>query len=136
MGTLAHQSRWVSVGASHTVPQCKVLAIIVVEEKVVVCVVSWAIDDTCQGTGDTIVTIVDRDGPDVDENVQGQVEHFVQGEEEGVNVVWESLQEAVYRMKGMAGKRSGDLPYVVWFVKELLWDMRIERSERDSYCFL
>ncbi len=110
MGTLPHQSRRVPVGASQAVPQSEVLAVIVVEEEVVVSVVSWSVDDLRQTAGDTIVTIVDRDGPDVDENVQGQVEHLVEGEEEGVDVVWESLHEAVYWMKGVAGKGSGDLP--------------------------
>lgn len=108
------------VRASQAVPQSEVLAVVVVEEEVVVSVVSWAIDDLCQTTGDTVVAIVDRNGPDVDENVQGQVEHLVEGEEEGVDVVRESLHETVDWMKGMAGEGGGDLPDVVWFVKQLL----------------
>lgn len=108
------------VGASQAVPQSEVLAVIVVEEEVMVSVVSWTIDDRSQSAGDTIVTVVDRDGPDVDENVKGQIEHLVKGEEEGVDVVWESLHEAVHWMKGMAGKGSGDLPQVVWFVKQFV----------------
>lgn len=40
MGTLPHQSRWMPVGASQAVPQSEVLAVVVVEEEVVVSVVS------------------------------------------------------------------------------------------------
>lgn len=110
VGTLAHQSRWVPVGASHAVPQGEVLAVIVVEEEVVVGVVSGAVDETRQSVGDAIVTVVDGDGPNVDKNVQGQVKQLVEGEEEGIDVVRESLHEAVYWMKGMAGKWRWDLP--------------------------
>lgn len=98
------------VGASQAVPQSEVLAVIVVEEEVVVSVVSRAVDDIRQTSGDAVVAVVDRNSPDVDEDVQGQVENLVEGEEEGVDVVWESLHEAVDWMKGVAGKRRGDLP--------------------------
>lgn len=109
-----------SVGTSQAVPQSEVLAVIVVEEEVVVGVVSWAIDDTRQAVRDAIVTVVDRDGPDVDEDVECQVEHLVKGEEEWVDVVRESLHEAVDWVEGVAGEGSGDLPQVVGFVKQLL----------------
>lgn len=69
------------------------------------------------------------DGPDVDEDVQGQVEHLVEGEEEGVDVVRESLQEAVDWMEGVAGEGSGDLPHVVRFVKQL---QRERRGQRET----
>lgn len=129
MGTLAHQSRRVSVGAPQAVPQCEVLAVVVVEEEVVVGVVGRAVDDVRQAGGDAIVAVVNGDGPDVDEDVQGQVEHLVEGEEEGVDVVREPLQEAVHRMEGVAGEGGGDLPQVVWFVKQL--DERTEGLQRQ-----
>lgn len=131
MGTLAHQSRRVPVGAPQTVPQCKVLAVVVVEEEVVVRVVGRAVDDVGQGGGDAVVAVVDGDGPDVDEDVQGQVEQLVEGEEEGVDVVREPLQEAVHWVKGVAGEGGGDLPQVVRFVEQLK-DERMERLQRES----
>lgn len=134
MGTLAHQSRRVSVGAPQAVPQCEVLAVVVVEEEVVVGVVGRAVDDVRQAGGDAIVAVVNGDGPDVDEDVQGQVEHLVEGEEEGVDVVWEPLQEAVHRMEGVAGEGGGDLPHVVWFVKQLV-GTRERRGYRDRERF-
>lgn len=108
------------VGAPQAVPQGEILTVVVVEEEVVVGVVGRAIDDADQSSGDAIVAVVDGDGPDVNENVKSQVEHLVEGEEEGVDVVGQSLQEAVHRMESVAGKGSGDLPDVVWFVKQLL----------------
>lgn len=131
MGTLAHQSRRVPVGAPQTVPQSKVLAVVVVEEEVVVRVVGRAVDDVGQGGGDAVVAVVDGDGPDVDEDVQGQVEQLVEGEEEGVNVVREPLQEAVHWVKGVAGEGGGDLPQVVRFVEQLKGE-RKERLQRES----
>lgn len=110
MGALPQQSRRVPVGASQAVPQGEVLAVVVVEEQVVVGVVSRAVDGAGQSVGDAVVAVVDGDGPDVDEHVQGQVEHLVEGEEEGVDVVRESLHEAVYRVEGVAGEGGGDLP--------------------------
>lgn len=119
MGTLAHQSRRVSVWASQTVPQCEVLTVVVVEEEVVVGMVGRAVDDACKSGRDTVVAVVDWDGPDVDKNVEDQVEDLVEGEQEGVDVVREPLQETVYWMEGVAGEGGGDLPYVVRFVKQL-----------------
>lgn len=127
MGAVPHESWGVPVGASQTVPQCEILPVVVVEEEVVVSVVSRAIDDSRQTAGNAVVAVVDRDGPDVDENIQHQIEYLVEREKEGVDVVRESLQEAIYWMKGMTGKGCGDLPYVVWFVKRLLGT----REQRD-----
>lgn len=99
-----------SVGAPQAVPQSEVLAVVVVEEDVVVGVVGRAVDDAGQAAGDAVVAVVDGDGPDVDKNVKTQVEQLVQGEEEGVDVVREALHEAVDRVEGVAGEGRGDLP--------------------------
>lgn len=44
----------------------------------------------------------------------------MEGEEEGVEVVREALEEAVQWMEGVAGEGGGDLPYVVRFMKQLV----------------
>lgn len=108
-----------SVGAAHAVPQREVLAVVVVEEEVVVGVVGRAVDDAGQRVGHAVVAVVDGDGPDVDKDVEGQVEHLVQREEEGVDVVGEPLQEAVHRVEGVAGEGRWDLPHVVGLVEHL-----------------
>lgn len=108
------------VRAPQAVPQREVLAVVVVKEEVVVGVVGGAVDDAGQSGGHAVVAVVDRNGPDVDENVEEQVEELVEGEEEGVEVVGEALQEAVHWMEGVAGEGGGDLPNMVWFVKQLM----------------
>lgn len=118
-GSLPHQGGRVSVGAAQSVPQREVLAVVVVEEEVVVGVVGRAVDDADQRAGHPVVAVVDGDGPDVDEDVEGQVEHLVQWEEEGVDVVGEPLHEAVHRVEGVAGKGRWDLPHVVGLVEQL-----------------
>lgn len=118
-GSLPHQGRRVSVGTAQTVPQRKVLAVVVVEEEVVVSVVGRAVDDAGQLVRHSVVAVVNGDGPDVDEDVEGQVEHLVQREEERVDVVWQPLHEAVHRVEGVAGKRRCDLPHVVGLVEQL-----------------
>lgn len=105
------------VGAPETVPQREVLSVVVIEEEVVVSVVGRAIDEVYEVFGDTVVSVVDGDGPDVDKDIQDQVEQLVEREEEGVDVVGHALQEAVHRMKCMAGERGGNLPDVVGLVE-------------------
>ena len=72
-----------------------------------------------QGGGQAVVPVMDGHGPDVDEHVEAQVEHLVQGEEEGVDVVGQALEEAVYGVEGVAGEGRGDLPHVVRLVEVL-----------------
>lgn len=127
MGTLSHQGRWVPVGAPQAVPQSEVLSVVVVEEEVMVGVVCGAVNDAGQAAGDAVVSVVDRDGPDVDKDVEGQVEHLVEGEEERVDVVRETLHEAVHWMESVAGERGGDLPQVVWFVEKLVYKLMMQK---------
>lgn len=72
-----------------------------------------------QEAGDAVVAIVNGDGPDIDEDVEAQVGDFVQGKEEGVDVVGQALHEAVDGMEGMAGEGRRDLPEVVGLVESL-----------------
>lgn len=81
--------------------------------------VRGTIDDLLQQLGDPIVTVVDGYGPHVDKDVEAQVEHFVEWEQEGVDVVGEALEEAIHGVEGVAGKGSGDLPHVMGFMKML-----------------
>lgn len=118
-GSLPHQGRRVSVGATQAVPQSKVLAVVVVKEEVVVGVVGGAVDDAGQSVRHPVIAVVDGDGPDVDKDVEGQIEHLVQRKEEGIDVVGEPLQEAVHWVEGVAGEGRGNLPYVVGLMEQL-----------------
>lgn len=128
VGSLALESRGVPVGAPNSIPQGEVLPIVVLKEEVVVRVVGGAIDDLHQLAGDPVVTVVDGHGPDIDKDVQTQVENFVQGEKEGVDVVGKALQEAIHRMESMAGKRCWDFPHVVGLVEVLVNQPVMEKT--------
>lgn len=78
-----------------------------------------SVDEFLQHPRNPVVSIVNGDGPYVDKHIEAQVEDFVQGEEERVDVVGHSLKKAVYWVESVAGKRSRDLPDVVWFVETL-----------------
>lgn len=118
------------VRAPQTVPQREVLAVVVLKEEVVVGVVGGAVDDAGQSGRHAVVAVVDGNGPDVDKNIEEQVENLVEGEEEGVEVVREALQEAVHRVEGVAGEGGGDLPDVVWFMKQLM-----DTTNTNNTCF-
>lgn len=120
VGAFAFKGSGALVGSTNLVPQGEVLPVVVVKVEVVVGVVGRAVDDVPQQSGDAIVAVVDGDGPDVDEDVEAQVGDFVQGEEEGVDVVGQALHEAIHGVEGMAGEGRCDLPEVVGFV-EALW---------------
>lgn len=120
MGAFALKGSGALVGSTNLVPEGEVLPVVVVKVEVVVGVVGRAVDDVPQQLGDAIVAVMDGDGPDVDEDVEAQVGDFVQGEEEGVDVVGQALHEAIHGVEGMAGEGRRDLPEVVGFV-EALW---------------
>lgn len=109
----SHHSRGVSVGASDAVPQGKVLSIVVVKEEVVVSVVGRTIDEFFQHFWDPVVPVMNGDSPYVDKDIEAQVEQLVQGEEERVDVVGQTLKETIHRVESVAGKGSRDLPDVV-----------------------
>lgn len=58
-------------------------------------------------------------GPDIDQDVQTQVNHLVQWEDERVYVVRQTLKEAIHGVKSMTCKRSRDLPDVMRFMDVL-----------------
>jgi len=76
MWPLPHQGWGVSVGAPDTIPEREVLSVVVVEEEMMVYVVSSAIDQTYQGAGDAVVSIVYGNGPDVDKDEKWQIDRL------------------------------------------------------------
>ena len=102
--------------APYAVPQRQVLAVVVVIVDVMVHVVGRAVDERLQRLRDTVVAVVYRDRPHVDEKIEDQVDELVHREEEHVDVVRETLSEAVQGMEGVTGERARDLPLVVWLV--------------------
>lgn len=50
------------------IPQCEILSVVVVEEEMVVNMVCSAIDEKYQAVRDSVVSIMYRNGPDVDKD--------------------------------------------------------------------
>ena len=63
-----------------------------------------AVDIRFQSLWYPVISIMNRDGPQVNKHKQEEVGEFVKGEYEGVNVVGAALQESVDRVESMAGK--------------------------------
>lgn len=74
---------------------------------------SCAIDDRRVGN---ILTVMNEDGPDIDEAKKRDVCELLQGEQEGENVIWYRLCEAIEWMEGVAGVWRWHDPFVVWLV--------------------
>lgn len=119
VGASALKGRGALVRTPNLVPEGEVLPVVVVEVQVVVGVVGRAVDDVPQQPRHAVIAVVDGDGPDVDEDVEAQVGDFVQGEQEGVDVVGQALHEAIHGVEGVAGEGRGDLPQVVGLVEAL-----------------
>ena len=86
---------WVAETFPYPIPQREELAEVVVVEEVVVSVVCAAVDDRLEQERNTVVSIVDGHRPEVDKHEQNEVGDLVQGEEERVDVVGQTLQESV-----------------------------------------
>ena len=73
-----------------------------------------------------ILTVVDEDGPEVDEDEEDDVGHLLQGEDERENVIRHGLGETVERVESMAGVRRRHDPLVVRLVKVLVDERVVE----------
>ena len=138
-GALPFENRGVLVRPTNAVPQGEVLAVVDIEAEVVVRVVGRPVDHLLQWTGHAVGAVVDGHGPDVDKDVEGQVEHLVQGEEEGVDMVGQARQEAVQRVEGVAGERRGDLQHMMLLVEVLRggnmsqrWSIQVKEFKKGT----
>lgn len=78
-----------------------------------------SVDEFLHHPWDPVVTIVNWDGPYINKHIEAQVEYLVQGKEERVDVVGQTLKKAVHRVESVAGERSRDFPDVVRFMEIL-----------------
>lgn len=121
-----HCEQWIvlslgsAVGATSTVTEGEVLAVIASEEKVVKGVMRWTVDDLFEWRVADHVRVVDQDTPKVDENEEADRNNAVEREDEGEDVVRQRLSVAVERVEGVAGVRCRDEPLVVWLVDVLV----------------
>jgi len=102
--------------ATETIPECEVLAVIARIEEMMVSVVCRTIDHWPQKRRHLEVAVMDRHRPDIDTDIQQQVEHLVQWEQEYIDVVGYALQESIDRVKSMTGVRRRHLPRMMRLV--------------------
>lgn len=135
MGPLSFKGWWALVGPPDFIPESEILAIVVIKVYVMVGVMSRAIDDMFQAIWDKISAIVNRDGPDVDEDVENQVSHLVQRKQERVDVIGNALHEAIYGVESMACEWRRDLPEVVglMYALEEKWAVLVHRLETHNH---
>jgi len=102
--------------ATETIPECEVLAVIARVEEMMVGMVCRTINHWPQQRRHLEVAVMDRDGPDIDTDIQQQVEHLVQREQEYIDVVGYALQESIDRVKSMTGIWRRHLPRMMRLV--------------------
>jgi len=89
-------------------------------------VMGGAVDPGSEDLRHPKVPVVNTHGPDVDEKEHEEGSILVHWEEEDVEVVGETLEKSIQRMKGMGGKRGRDFPEVVRLVEPLVEEARVE----------
>ena len=107
---------WVVEGATEPIPQSEVLAVVTRVVQVMVRVMSCSIDQRLQQQRNLEVAVVDWHRPDIDGNIQRQVQHLVQREHKRVDVVRHALHEAVDWVKRVTGVRRRHFPRMMWLV--------------------
>lgn len=126
LGLLDEQLRvGLAVRSTEAVPESGELAVVVVEVQVVHGVASGAVDD---GRVGHVFTIVDHDGPDLDEGEERDVGELLQREDEGEEVVGDGLGEAIERVEGVRGERCGHDPLVVRLVQALVEELAVKSA--------
>lgn len=102
-----------AVASTHAVPERRVLAVVVVKVEMVHGVACSAVDDGAVGD---VFTVVDHNGPEIDEHEEHDVGPFLQREDEGKDVVGDTLRPAIDGVEGMRSIGSGHDPFVMWLV--------------------
>ena len=91
-----------AVAPTQAVPQGRELAVVVVEVQVVHRVAGGSIDDGAVGH---ILAVMNEDGPQVDKGEQENVCDLLQREDEGEDVVGNTLRPAIERVESVRGER-------------------------------
>ena len=79
-------------------------------------------------------SVVDKDGPHIDENKESNVRHLLEGEDEWEDVVWDGLSEAVEWVESMRRKWSRHNPLMMWLMERLIdqWVVQAAVNEVDE----
>lgn len=80
-----------------------------------------------------VFAVVDQNRPDVDEDEKDHVGELLQREDEGKDVVWYGLREAIERMERMRRVWRGHDPFMVRLVEALVDERMVEASVYPVY---
>lgn len=116
-----------AVAASQAVPQRGELSVIVVEVQVVHGVARSTVDDRAVGD---ILAIMDHDSPEVDEAEENDIGDLLKREDEGEDVVRDTLGPAIQRVECVGGEWTGHDPLVMRLVESLV-DERVVQASVD-----
>lgn len=76
----------------------------------------------------SVIAVMYRNGPNVNEYKQCQICYFMQWEQERVYMIGKTLKETIHGMKGMACKRRGNFPFMVVLVKSFVDTFMMEEA--------
>lgn len=120
---LNHPSFGHAIGAAETIESGEKLAVVEFESGMMQRMAGCAVHN---GIAGEIFAVMYEDRPEVDENEESNVGHFLKRKNEREKMVWKWLQKSVYWMKGMAGKRSGHNPLVMRFMQMLINERMVQ----------
>lgn len=126
--SLSLKSAWMTKRATNTIPQSEILSVITVVQQVMICMMSGSVDNGLQNLGNSVISIVNRHRPNIDENEERQINVFIQREYEREQVVRNALQETVHRMKSVTCKWSWHLPSVMNLVQILVHGAMVQSA--------
>ncbi len=118
---------WRTVATAHSIPQRRVLSVVIVEVQMMHGMAGGAVQDGAVGD---VFSVVDDDGPDLHEGEEAEVCELLQREDERENVVWYRLQPAVHRVEGNGRVWGWHDPLVMWLV-EILIDQGMMQKSMD-----
>ena len=113
------------VAASQAIPEGSELSVVVVEVEMVHGVAGSSVDHGAVGN---IFTIVDQDGPEVDETEEEDIGELLKREDEREQVVRHTLRPAIQRVECMRCEGTRHDPLVVRFVQSLIDQGMVQSS--------
>ena len=102
------------IASAQAIPERCILTIVEVKVEMMHGMACGAVYDRTVGY---VFSVVDHDGPDVDEREQANIRQFLQGEYEWEDVVWYALGKAIKWVESVARKRCRHDPFVMRLMK-------------------
>lgn len=122
---------WCTIAASDSVPKREVLAVIVVEVKMVHSMARSSVNN--RAVHDEFA-VVNEDRPHVDEDEQTNISHLLKWEDEWEDVVWDTLRKSIKRVESVGRKWCRHNPLMMWLMQRLIdkWVVQTAVNEVDE----